>query len=44
MIKDVKSEYKAEARSPESGELLGYIRYLEDKGTLELTNFGAQLT
>ncbi|PVH68501.1 hypothetical protein DL98DRAFT_380416, partial [Cadophora sp. DSE1049] len=25
-------------------ELLGYIRYVEDKGTLELTNFGAQLS
>jgi hypothetical protein len=38
--KDMKSEYKAEARSPELGKLLGYIRYLEDKGT----HFGAQLT
>lgn len=43
-IKESNSEYTAEARYPDSGELLGYIRYLEDKGTLELTNFRAQLS
>jgi hypothetical protein len=41
VIKDLNGEYIAEARCPDSGELLGYIRYAEDKGTLELTNFGA---
>ncbi len=44
VIKDLNGEYIAEARCPDSGELLGYIRYAEDKGTLELTNFGAQLS
>jgi hypothetical protein len=43
-VKELNSEYTAEARYPDSGELLGYIRYLEDKGTLELTNFRAQLS
>jgi hypothetical protein len=41
VIKDLNGEYIAEARYPDSGELLGYIRYIKDKGTLELTNFGA---
>jgi hypothetical protein len=44
VIKDLNGEYTAEARYPDSGELLGYIRFVEDKGTLELTNFGAQLS
>ena len=39
----MKSEYIAEAFFLDSGELLGYIRYLGDKGALKLTNLGAQL-
>jgi hypothetical protein len=35
--------YVAEARHPDSGVLLGFIRYIEKDGTLELTNFKASL-
>lgn len=40
---DSKGVFDAEARHPDTGSLLGYIRYQEKTGTLELVNFGADL-
>jgi hypothetical protein len=34
----------AEARHPDTGELLGFVRYKEKDGMLELTNFKARLS
>jgi hypothetical protein len=36
--------YIAEARHPDTGELLGFVRYKEKDGMLELTNFKARLS
>jgi hypothetical protein len=44
IIKELEGEYPAEAYHPDSGKLLGFVRYLDDKGTLELTNFRARLS
>jgi hypothetical protein len=52
-IEDSENEYIARFRDPHChdgrseaklGRLLGYIRYSKQKGTLELTNFKAQLS
>jgi len=40
---DPKGVFEAEARHPDTGNLLGYIRYEEKAGKLELVNFGAGL-
>ena len=36
--------YIAEARHPDTGDLLGFVRYKEKDGMLELTNFKARLS
>lgn len=38
-----KGVFEAEGRHPDTGVLLGFIRYEEETGTLELVNFGAEL-
>jgi hypothetical protein len=38
-----KGVFEAEGRHPDTGELLGFIRYDEETGTLDLVNFRAQL-
>lgn len=43
-ITDSGGVYTAEALHPTSGKLLGFIRFREKEGDLELTNFKAQLS
>lgn len=43
-ITDDGGAYIAEARHPDTGDLLGFIRYKENEGILELTNFKASLS
>ena len=43
VIVDSKKHWLARALHPQTRSLLGYIRFLKDKGMVELTNFNAQL-
>jgi len=43
-IKDNKTTWLLEALHPETRRTLGYIRFLKNKGQVEMTNFGAQLS
>src|SRR5205085_876132 len=41
---DIKGVWLAKALHPDTKKFLGYIRFLEKKGTVEVTNFDAQLS
>lgn len=43
-ITDDGGVYVAQARHPDTGDLIGFVHYREKEGTLELTNFKASLS